>query len=571
MAQERDLGLKPVRVVIASPGDVQPQRNRLAAVVDELNSEFENKGCILRLYRWETDAAPGFHVLGPQGLVDPALHIENCDVLIGIFWKRFGSPVSDAGSGTEHEFKTAYECWKASGGVRPRIMLYFCNEPFFPRSAEEMEQMGRVLAFRKAHEHEALFCEFATEIDFERAVRRHLREAVNNIMSPTPAPSEPRSLSSNVVHAYDYTEPVGRQMFFGRTMERAEILAGVRNGRSFAVIGGTRIGKTSLLYEVKRTLLEEVPTTSACVLGPVFLTTHQFGALTQTAIYRRVMQDFEKDVCAVRFPHIKLSDTPLFKLDLTDAEAFPKFTDTLKSVVRILGQKFRIVILLDEVDVLQQHSWSVTFFNNIRSLHQSDDPDLKSISWVIAGTLAIDSLYKVAGSPFLNVIHAALHLVPLSREEAFQLIEQPTGDRVPIEVREAIYAETGGHPFLVQYLMSHCLGFSEGDPQAITLDHVSRTVERFFDRRSDFEFWTRSFTEIDDAVYAFIAEIDREVPKSEVISSVGDPPAANHSLTLLAHCGIIRETARNRFRYSGEMFRRWFSENRLPLERGATS
>jgi hypothetical protein len=59
--------LKPIRVVVASPGDVEAERNRLAAVIDELNSEFESKGCILRLYRWETDANPGFHASGPQG------------------------------------------------------------------------------------------------------------------------------------------------------------------------------------------------------------------------------------------------------------------------------------------------------------------------------------------------------------------------------------------------------------------------------------------------------------------------------------------------------------------------
>lgn len=563
-------GLKPIRVVVASPGDVAAERNRLAAVIEELNAEFEGAGCILRLYRWETDAFPGFHASGPQGQVDQALNIENCDILIGIFWKRFGTAVPDAASGTEHEFKIAYERWKASGGVRPRIMLYFRNEPFFPRSSEENEQMGRVLAFRKMHEQEALFCEFGGEIDFERAVRRHLRQSVNAIVAPPVKTPEALVVPGPSAYSYDYTAPVSRDMFFGRKEERDEILAGVRNGRSFALIGGTRIGKTSLLYEIKRTLFEEVPTTSACVAGPVFLSTHQFEALTQTAIYRRVMMDFEQNVCAIRFPHIRLSDSPLFRSDLTDTEAFSKFTETLKGVVRVLGRRFRIVILLDEVDVLQQHQWAMTFFNNIRSLTQSDDPDLKAISWVIAGTLAIDSLYKVAGSPFLNVISAALRLGPLDRDATFQLIQKPTGGSVPKAVAESIFAESGGHPFLVQYLMSQCLGLSRGDPEALTTDQVNRAVEWFFEKRNDFEFWTSRFTRTDDAVYSLIAGKDREVPKAEVIRTIGDPPAVNHSLTLLAHSGFIREMARNRFRYSGEMFRRWFSENRGPLERAAS-
>ena len=56
-----------------------------------------------------------------------------------------------------------------------------------------------------------------------------------------------------------------------------EIIAGVRLGESYAVVGGTRMGKTSLLFEVKRVLIEELKKDSGCVVGPVFLSTHQFS------------------------------------------------------------------------------------------------------------------------------------------------------------------------------------------------------------------------------------------------------------------------------------------------------
>ena len=44
--------------------------------------------------------------------------------------------------------------------------------------------MGRVLEFRKVHEHEALFSEFGSEVDFERAVRRHLRQSIKTVLTP---------------------------------------------------------------------------------------------------------------------------------------------------------------------------------------------------------------------------------------------------------------------------------------------------------------------------------------------------------------------------------------------------
>ncbi|HEX2245653.1 MAG TPA: DUF4062 domain-containing protein [Gammaproteobacteria bacterium] len=105
-----------LRIVVASPGDVQAERDALTTVVEELNRGIAgDRSLRLEFGRWETDAYPGFHPEGPQGLIDSVLNIQDCDVLIGIFWKRFGTPVKDAGSGTEHEFLRAYEAWRAKG------------------------------------------------------------------------------------------------------------------------------------------------------------------------------------------------------------------------------------------------------------------------------------------------------------------------------------------------------------------------------------------------------------------------------------------------------------------------
>jgi hypothetical protein len=107
------------RIVVASPSDVQAERNALPVVLEELNRGIAaTQKLRLELGRWETDAYPGFHLEGPQGLIDPILRIEDCDVLLGIFWKRFGTPTTDAGSGTEHEFLRAYTAWLCSGHRR---------------------------------------------------------------------------------------------------------------------------------------------------------------------------------------------------------------------------------------------------------------------------------------------------------------------------------------------------------------------------------------------------------------------------------------------------------------------
>ena len=77
-----------LRIVVASPGDVQPERDALPAVLAELNRGIAaTQHLRLELGRWETDTYPGFHPEGPQGLIDPILRIEDCDVLLGIFWR----------------------------------------------------------------------------------------------------------------------------------------------------------------------------------------------------------------------------------------------------------------------------------------------------------------------------------------------------------------------------------------------------------------------------------------------------------------------------------------------------
>ena len=72
---------------------------------------------------WETDAQPGIHLEGPQGLIDELMNIQNADVVVGMLWKRFRTPTGDADSGTEHELRRAWASWNERR--RPEVMVYF--------------------------------------------------------------------------------------------------------------------------------------------------------------------------------------------------------------------------------------------------------------------------------------------------------------------------------------------------------------------------------------------------------------------------------------------------------------
>jgi|RhiMethySRZTD1v2_1073278.scaffolds.fasta_scaffold11797_2 hypothetical protein len=161
-----------VRVILASPNDVGPERKLVARVIDRINATLADRNLQLKLYRWETRAYPGFHLKGRQCKIDDALEIEKADLFIAILWKRFGTPVHDARSGTEHEFKLAYNSYLKNN--RPHIMFYFKEVSVSRLKKEELKQYRKVKKFRDEFPEEGLWWTFKSTREFEDQLFGHL-------------------------------------------------------------------------------------------------------------------------------------------------------------------------------------------------------------------------------------------------------------------------------------------------------------------------------------------------------------------------------------------------------------
>lgn len=167
--------VQPLNLIVVSPGDVRPEREAMNEIVADLNRIISLQfGLELRVLRWETDAYPAFHLEGPQGHIDDVLQIDNCDIMVGIFWKRFGTPTRDSDSGTEHELGRAYTAWKASGGRRPQIMMYFKNKKYECKDDAEKRQMELVENYKQKVSAEAIWWGYKNRSEFEQLVRNHL-------------------------------------------------------------------------------------------------------------------------------------------------------------------------------------------------------------------------------------------------------------------------------------------------------------------------------------------------------------------------------------------------------------
>ena len=90
---------------------------------------------------------------------------------------------------------------------------------------------------------------------------------------------------------YDFIRPVrDPAMFVGRTQLLREILEGVRRGDSFAVTGNTRIGKSSLLFRLRHSLLEQLKPPGHPAIVPVLVRKRDFPNPTPPIICQRIAE-----------------------------------------------------------------------------------------------------------------------------------------------------------------------------------------------------------------------------------------------------------------------------------------
>jgi hypothetical protein len=176
--------VKKVRIFVASPGDVQSEREQLFKVINELNLTISalapEKGIVLELVRWETHVHPG---IGADAQKVVNAQIDEYDIFIGILWKRMGTPTTTSQSGTEEEFLQAYARWEKNKSFP--VLFYFCQQTFaMPRGRDEVEQLGKVAAFREDLASKGLLVgDYADHESFSDVVRPHLLLVLGKMFS----------------------------------------------------------------------------------------------------------------------------------------------------------------------------------------------------------------------------------------------------------------------------------------------------------------------------------------------------------------------------------------------------
>lgn len=171
-----------IKVFVASPGDVSFERDELGKLINAINQSITavapEKGIRLELVRWETHAVPAAG--RAQGVIND--DVGSYDIFVGIMWRRFGTPTTEADSGTEEEFDRAYESFQRRRV--PHIMFYFCQAPAPPpKSKQELEQLSRVVEFRDRLSKLALVWEYREHSEFIETVRPHILQGLTRVLT----------------------------------------------------------------------------------------------------------------------------------------------------------------------------------------------------------------------------------------------------------------------------------------------------------------------------------------------------------------------------------------------------
>lgn len=197
-------------VLIASPSDVPKERAAIAESLHSWNAlNSKDTGKVLLPVMWESHSAPAMGDR-PQGIINDQL-VRGCDMLIGAFWTRLGSPTGKAASGTVEEINWFLKQKKP-------VMIYFSKEKVDP-DVLDMAQWDELKKFRESLKSKGLLEQYADVHELVQKLSRQItimmrevsvtsvvdQKAVNQAIKAS-STNRPESDENPPVVLEDYTE-----------------------------------------------------------------------------------------------------------------------------------------------------------------------------------------------------------------------------------------------------------------------------------------------------------------------------------------------------------------------------
>jgi eukaryotic-like serine/threonine-protein kinase len=300
---------REIRVFVASPDDVGPERRRVERIIARLNTSF-GEAARFRAVRWETHYYTAHKTW--QAQIPEA---KDCDVVLVIFGNKLGSDLplvfperlpdgTPFPSGTAYELISSLESAKAR--ERPDVFVFrTTSEPSFGLSEENAflaakAEYRRLNGFfeqwvstssdgftRPSHK-------FTSTDDFERQVDDLLRQWAEKTLTPThPCDIKPDESPFRGLRAFDARHS---KVYFGRDRKVARALDELLRAREsrlpfLLIVGPSGAGKSSMVRAgliprlVAPGVVQEVDLWRTAVMRPG-AGDNAFAALAQALLVR---------------------------------------------------------------------------------------------------------------------------------------------------------------------------------------------------------------------------------------------------------------------------------------------
>jgi len=214
-------------VMIASPGDVARERVIARDVTLEWNAiNSTDRRVVLLPIGWDTHSTPSMSDTA-QAVINSQV-LEQCDLLIAIFWTRLGTPTGEFASGTVEEIERHIAADKPA-------MIYFSNAPVVPDSIDQ-EQYAAMVKFRESLKTRGLVSFFDDSSAFRLDLFRHLSQTViRDFTGDATGPDVPPQRNDPPVSAaarellFAAVQDSGGRIMYVRYLGGMEISTGGRN------------------------------------------------------------------------------------------------------------------------------------------------------------------------------------------------------------------------------------------------------------------------------------------------------------------------------------------------------
>lgn len=166
-----------LRIFLASPGDVQPEREMIFTLKDDLDILIgKHKNIKFEIVNWERNTYPGIGI-DAQAVINNQID-NQFDVFIGIFWQRFGTPTSRYESGTEEEYEIARLKFD-NDPKNTHILMYFKTQEVDIYKVD-IEQFQKVKRFRDkiSNEGGVYYATFERTDDLKNLLQIHLSNLI---------------------------------------------------------------------------------------------------------------------------------------------------------------------------------------------------------------------------------------------------------------------------------------------------------------------------------------------------------------------------------------------------------